>query len=156
MKTLLLAVALVQFGSLDAPVTKGRQHVAYASEAQTVTAGKRSELLLRFQIDRGFHVNSHTPKSDLLIPTRLELHESDGVKAGTTIYPAGSSLIQSAQSTQPSETLDVYSDEFVLHVPVTATPGPHELKGELKYQACTGTACFPARGLPVDIVFTAR
>ena len=142
-----------QFGQLDAPAKAPKQRVTYVAEAQTVAAGKLAVLELRFRVDDGFHVNSHAPKSDLQIPTALELGAAGGVKAMTAEYPAGKEF---SFSFDPNEKLDVYSDDFVVKVPVVATAGPHELKGELKYQACDHAACYPPRTLPVDVVFTAK
>ncbi len=148
----LLALAATQFSSLDAPV-RTRPHVAYVAEAATVAAGRRAVLELRFHIDEGFHVNSHTPKSDLQIATALKLSEDSGAKLGTAEYPAGKPF---SFSFDPTDKLDVYSDDFVVKVPVVAAAGPHELKGELTYQACDHAACYPPKTLPVDVVFSAK
>ncbi len=147
----LLAVA--QLGSMDAPQPKAKQHVMYVAEPQTVAAGKRAVLELKFRVDDGFHVNSHTPKSELQIPTSVSFEIAEGVKLATALYPAGQEF---AFAFDPNEKLDVYSNEFVVKVPVIAAAGEHELKGELKYQACDHAACFPPRSLPVDVVFLAR
>ena len=61
-----------QLGSMSAP-ERSKQHVAYVAEAQTIGAGRPAVLALHFRIDDGFHVNSHTPKSEFLIPTALTL-----------------------------------------------------------------------------------
>lgn len=143
---------LGQFESMQAP-EKAKQHVAYVAEAQTVAAGKRAVLELRFKVEDGFHVNSHTPKSEFLIPTVLGLGPGDGVKVAALEYPAGKEF---SFSFSPGEKLDVYSEDFVVKVPVVATAGPHELKGELKYQACDRAACFPPKTLAVDVLFTAK
>ena len=143
---------LTQFGSLDAP-EKAKQYVAYVAEPQTITAGKQAVLELRFHMEAGFHVNSHLPKSDLLIPTTVDLGTAAGVKLAAAEYPAGKLL---SFSFDPSEKLDVYSDDFVVKLPVTAAPGSHELRGALKYQACNHAACYPPRTLPIDVVFTAK
>jgi hypothetical protein len=154
-KTALIAGLLLagQLGSMDAPPAKGKQHVMYVAEAQTVAAGKRAVLELKFHVDDGFHVNSHTPKSELQIPTVVELGAAEGVKVSAAEYPAGQEF---AFAFDPNEKLDVYSNEFVVKVPVVATAGEHELKGELKYQACDHAACFPPRSLPVGVVFRAK
>ncbi len=144
---------VAQLGQLDAPVKAPKQHVMYVAEAQSVAAGKKSVLEVRFRVDDGYHVNSHTPKSDLQIPTVVSFGASDGVKVAAAEYPAGKEY---SFAFDPSEKLDVYSDDFVVKVPVVATPGAHELKGELKYQACDKAACYPPRSLPVDVVFTAK
>ncbi len=156
MKSLLLGVALLaaqEFGSLDAPPVRVHQFIAYASEQQVVTAGKPGVLELHFQVERGYHVNSHTPKSDLLIPTRIELEPAAGVKLAGPEYPAGKEY---SFASAPGEKLDVYADSFLVRLPVTAAPGLHELRGALKYQACDKAACYPPKTLPVVILFTAK
>ncbi len=71
-----------QIGLLDSAPGKGVGHVIYVAEPQSVTAGKAGVLELRFKVDDGFHVNSHTPKSELLIPTQIALQPATGVKTG--------------------------------------------------------------------------
>ena len=147
------AMLLGQLGTLGQPAAKAKQHVTYVAEAQTVSAAKKSVLELRFHIDEGFHVNSHTPKSELQIATALQVGISEEVKTWTPEYPVGKEF---SFAFDPSEKLDVYSDDFVVKVPVIASAGPHELTGKLTYQACDKAACFPVRTLPVDVVFTAK
>ncbi len=147
------AMLVTQLGQLDAPVKAPKHRVTFVAEPQSVAAGKKGVLELKFKVDDGFHVNSHTPKSELQIPTAVTLGVSDGVKTTAAEYPAGKEY---SFSFDPSEKLDVYSDYFVVKVPVVATAGSHELKGELKYQACDKAACYPPRTLPVDVVFLAK
>jgi DsbC/DsbD-like thiol-disulfide interchange protein len=142
-----------QVGSLDAPAVKPKSYVLYASEEQSVAAGKRSVLELHFRVVDGFHVNSHTPKSELLIPTQIALQQAAGVKAETVEYPAGTSY---SFSFDPTEKLDVYSGAFTLKVPVVAAAGAHTIEGSLRYQACDHAACYPPKSLPVQVIFTAK
>ncbi len=150
---LLAVLSAGQFGSLEAPPRPARQYVLYVAEAQTVPSGKRATLDLHFRVENGYHVNSHAPKSDLQIPTAVELGSAPGVSIGTVEYPAGKSY---TLSSDPAEKLDVYSEDFLVKLPVTAAPGDHELKGILKYQACDRAACYPPKTLPLDVVFTAK
>lgn len=142
-----------QIGNLDAPVAKPKSYVVYAAEQQSVAAGKRSVLELHFRVVDGFHVNSHTPKSELLIPTRIELQPAVGVKAEAIEYPAGTSY---SFSFDPTEKLDVYSGDFTVKLPVVAAAGAHTVDGTLRYQACDHAACYPPKSLPVQVVFTAK
>ena len=128
-------------------------HVIYAAEPQTVRAGKPAQVELHFRVESGFHVNSHTPSSDLLIPTVLTLAPADGIKAGAPEYPAGASF---SFSFDPKEKLNVYQGDFVVKIPVEAAAGEHSLKGALRYQACDQAACYPPRTLAVEAPFTAR
>jgi DsbC/DsbD-like thiol-disulfide interchange protein len=142
-----------QVGNLDAPAAKPKQFVAYAAEQQQVAAGKRTVLELHFRVVDGFHVNSHTPKSELLIPTQVTLQPAAGVKQETAEYPAGTSY---SFSFDPTEKLDVYSGAFTVKLPVVAEPGSHSIDAALRYQACDHAACYPPKTLPVQIIFTAK
>jgi hypothetical protein len=143
--------AFAQF-SLDAPA-KSKAYVNYTAEAQTVPAGRHGVLQLHFQLLQGFHVNSHTPKSKLLIPTALTLQPAAGVTAGELEYPSGQPF---SFSFDPNEKVDVYAGAFTVKLPVVATAGAHTMDATLKYQACDNTSCYPPRTLPVKIMFTAK
>ena len=150
---LTVAAPAQQVGSLDAPAAKPKSYVVYAAEQQSVAAGKRSVLELHFRVVDGFHVNSHTPKSELLIPTAVTMKAADGVKVEAVEYPVGTSY---SFSFDPSEKLDVYSGAFTVKLPVVAEAGQHTVDGVLKYQACDHAACYPPKSLPVQVVFTAK
>jgi DsbC/DsbD-like thiol-disulfide interchange protein len=142
-----------QVGNLDSPAPKPKSFVVYAAEQQNVTAGKRSVVELHFRVVDGFHVNSHTPKSELLIPTQITLQPAAGVKAEAVQYPAGTSY---SFSFDPTEKLDVYSGAFTVKLPVVADAGTHTVDGTLRYQACDHAACYPPKSLPVQVIVTAR
>jgi DsbC/DsbD-like thiol-disulfide interchange protein len=142
-----------QVGNLDASAPKPKSFVLYAAEQQNVAAGKRSVLELHFRVVDGFHVNSHTPKSELLIPTQVTLQPAAGVKAEPVQYPAGTSY---SFSFDPTEKLDVYSGAFTVKLPVVADAGTHTVDGTLRYQACDHAACYPPRSLPIQVIFTAQ
>jgi hypothetical protein len=147
------AMTAQMVGSLDAPVAKGKSYVVYAAEEQSVAAGKPAVLELRFHVVDGFHVNSHMPKSELLIPTGISLQSAAGVKVGAVEYPAGTAY---SFSSDPSEKLDVYSGAFTLKLPVMAEVGEHVVEGTLRYQACDHAACYPPKNLPVQVLFRAK
>ncbi|HWW98974.1 MAG TPA: protein-disulfide reductase DsbD N-terminal domain-containing protein [Edaphobacter sp.] len=142
-----------QMGNLDAPAPKPKSFVVYAAEQQNVPAGKRSVLELHFRVVDGFHVNSHTPKSELLIPTQITFQQAAGVKAEAVQYPAGTSY---SFSFDPTEKLDVYTGAFTVKVPVVADAGTHTVDGTLRYQACDHAACYPPKSLPLQVIFTAK
>jgi hypothetical protein len=151
-RALLLGAALLQLNVMDAP-PKPKGYVVYASDQQTVKPNKKSVVELRFQVIDGFHVNSHTPKSELLIPTNLKLNPAEGIKPGPIEYPKGTEY---SFSFDPNEKLDVYSGTFTVKLPVEATPGEHVLEGTLRYQACDHAACYPPKTLPVKVMVVAK
>jgi hypothetical protein len=127
--------------------------VIYDAEPQAIPAGKRSIVEMRFRVVDGYHVNSHTPKSELLIPTKVDLQPAAGVKAEIAEYPAGTAY---SFSFSPNDKLDVYAGDFTVKLPVVARAGQHEIDGTLRYQACDHAACYPPRSLPIQVVFTAK
>jgi hypothetical protein len=132
---------------------KPQSYVVYAAEPQAVPTGRQAILDLSFHVLNGFHVNSHTPSSEFLIPTRLDLQPAPGVSPGALVYPPGKLYTLPAD---PTEKLDVYTGDFHVKLPVLASPGPHELKALLKYQACDNAACYPPKTLSIAILFTAK
>jgi DsbC/DsbD-like thiol-disulfide interchange protein len=149
--SLAAGIAHAQLAMDAAP--KPKAYVLYAAEPQTVPAGKPATVELRFHMVPGYHVNSHTPKSELLIATTLTLQPADGVKPGAIQYPAGKPY---SFSFDPSDKLDVYMGDFTVKMPVVATVGNHTIDGSLKYQACDNASCYPPRTLPIKVVFTAK
>jgi DsbC/DsbD-like thiol-disulfide interchange protein len=152
----LLVGGVVAGAQITAPTgaaTKAAGYVTYAAEPQTIKAGKPGTLELHFRVREGFHVNSHTPKSELLIPTVVKIQPADGVKAADVVYPAGTEY---SFSFEPKEKLDVYTGNFTIKIPVTATAGEHTIDGSLRYQACDSAACYPPKTLPIQVIFTAK
>ena len=147
------ALAALQVGSLDKPPVKARQYVAYIPEQRTIRADKRTALQLRFQVQPGFHINSHTPAAENLIPTHVEFQARPGVKLGAAEYSPGRPF---SLSFDPGEKLDVYAEDFTVALPVTASSGTKNLSGTLNYQACDRAMCYPPRTLPISVEFTAK
>jgi hypothetical protein len=146
------AGARAQMGDMNA-AGKTKAYVTFVADSQTVPVGRRGVLELRFHVMTGFHVNSHTPKSPLLIPTVLTLQPADGVKADALEYPAGKVY---SFSFDPGDKLDVYAGDFTVKLPVVAGAGAHTVEGTLKYQACDNASCYPPKTMPVKVEFTAR
>ncbi len=150
----LLGAACVTGGQINlSGPARGKDHVASVAAPQTVAAGKPATVEMLFRVDGGFHVNSHTPKSELLIPTQLTLQPVEALKMGAIDYPAGTMY---SFSFDPKEKLDVYTGEFRVVVHVTAKAGVSVLSGALRYQACDNAACYPPRLLPVQVAVTAK
>jgi hypothetical protein len=134
----------------DGRAAAGKGHVVLLSDAVEVEAGKASVVELRFRVEPGFHINSHTPKDELLIPTVLKL-DAGAVKVAAEEYGPGTAFRLAA-----GEMLDVYQGEFRVVVRVVAPKGASVLTGDLRYQACDNAGCFPPRTLPVLVAVTGR
>lgn len=147
------ALVALQSGTLEMPASTPKSYVLYVAEDHDVRAGRLTVLALHFRVATGFHVNSHTPSSALLIPTDVSFQPAEGVKAEPPVYPAGKSY---SFAFDPANKLSVYTGDFMVKLPVVASAGAHTVHGSLHYQACDHAACYPPRNLPVELIFTAR
>jgi hypothetical protein len=115
-----------------------------------VAAGRPATVEFDFRVKEGMHVNSNTPKSEYLIPTRIRFMPPTDIAVSKVTYPAGQEL---ALAFSPKDKLSVYSGDFKITAQVNATraatTGPYTVHGELKYQACNDKACFPPQTLPI-------
>jgi len=116
----------------------------------SVSQGKSSQVQLDFRVADGFHINSHQPKSDLLVPTAIRFEPPTNLAIGKISYPAGQDL---TFDFAPQEKLNVYTGDFRVTALVRAArsmpPGTFRVRGTLKYQACDNKQCFPPSQLPL-------
>lgn len=118
-----------------------------------VTAMRTKDTLvdLDFRVASGFHINSNAPKSEFLIPTKLNMDVPTDIALGKIEYPAGQDL---SFPFSPDEALNVYTGDFTVKVAVhplkSVVPGKYVMHGFLRYQACDNGQCFPPKNLPVS------
>lgn len=120
-------------------------------EQVSVPAGKASALALHFRIKQDLHINSHTPRSNYLIPTVFSIPESSGVRLEGATYPAGTDFTLPAD---PDEKLSVYTGEFAIQAKIVASAGEHMVEAKLRYQACDQNECMPPKTItvPIDVI----
>jgi hypothetical protein len=155
---LLLGLSGVKTGAQEIRLGEGRAasgqgHVVLLSDAVQVEAGKPAVVELRFRVEPGFHINSHAPKDELLIPTVLKLDAGGAVQVLAEEYQPGTAFRLQVGG---GETLDVYQGEFRVTVKMVAAKGASTLVGSLRYQACDNAACFPPKTLAVRVAVTGR
>lgn len=143
---LLLAAALAAL--LASPATaqlKAPKKASFVLNADRTAyePGTTVRLAALVSIDRGWHVNSHKPNLEYLIPTELDVHLPEGWAKETVRYPAGG-LQTFAFSPEP---LSVYDGDVIfvteIQVPAGAKPGPLPLRASLRFQACDHAQCLP-------------
>jgi hypothetical protein len=114
-------------------------------------AGASVNVALDFRIGSEFHINSHHPKADYLIPTVMKLNAPEQFTLVDLKYPAGEEM---SFPFSPDEKLSVYSGDFsinaVLKAAADAAVGSYPVKGELRFQACDHSACYPPRSIPLQ------
>jgi len=123
-----------------ATLLKVAASVAHGSEAG------RGTLVLKATLASGWHVNSHKPSEDYLIPTTATLAEQPGVKFGEPRFPEGKMEKFSFSETA----LSVYAHDFTIEVPLEWTGASvPALSGTVEYQACNDTQCLA----PASVAF---
>ena len=149
------AAQQIQFGDrpVDRVAESKKLHVVLLTDSAEVTAGLPQELELRFRVDPGYHINSHAPKDELLLPTSLTLEPVQAIKVAGQEYPTG---VPFRLAIGDGETLDVYQNEFRVRLRLVAQRGSYTLNGALRFQACDSAACYPPRTLPVKVILTVK
>lgn len=140
-----LAALAIPALSVAAPVPKPADLVTAA--AALAPGGEPGKGLVRIAatVADGWHVNSHKPSEDYLIPTGVTLDPSPGVGFGEARYPEGR-LAKFAFSETP---LSVYEGSFVVEVPVAWTGAqPPAVSGRLEFQACNDKQCLAPASVP--------
>jgi len=134
--------------------SQGRDYVSTPGiPAVSVKAGGSVPVEFPFDVAQGFHVNSHQPTSQELIPTQIAFNAPSDLVISAVQYPVGTLM---AFPFDPSTKLNVYGGRFVIRAKVLAPAkvgvGAHTIHGELSYQACDNRACYPPKKLPVEFV----
>jgi len=129
------------------------EHVVFLGTTApvTISAGFSTRVALEFRVGPTFHINSHSPKTELLIPTQLLLLPPKELTVSKVRYPAG---LDATFAFAPTETLNVYAGRFIITAVVTAPrttrAGKYSMRGNLRYQACDNRACYAPKQLPVE------
>jgi len=123
---------------------------AFASR-RTAAPGETVEVKVRLTIDEGWHVHSHQPKQENLIPTSLRLEDNPVAALDQVRYPDGQEMTF-AFSPEP---LSVYAGEVWIKASVTVSPkaetGAATLKFKLRVQACDDQTCLAPETLVLPV-----
>ena len=104
--------------------------------------GDRVRLALVVTLPPEFHVQSSAPRDPTLIATALTIEPPLGGEVVEVVYPDPVDF-KMADVEQP---LVVYPHEFAvgaeIALPAEVVPGPLQIPGQLRYQACNDRLCF--------------
>ncbi len=107
--------------------------------------GETGVISVHVVIAAGFHIQSHKPLDNNLVPTELTIKKMANVKFGTVRYPKAINIPASKVIT-PLGKLSVYEGSVKLRVPFrilkTAAGGNYTLHLDLQTQACNAVSCF--------------
>ena len=147
---LVLALSLGATGDskADVPAPESIVGASLAADADRLVAGTTFRLVVVAEVKAGWHINSHRPNEEFLIPTRVSLSPVPGVRFGEPSYPAHREM-KLAFSEKP---LAVYEGRTLFRiegvVDAGAGPGPRTLQAVVDFQPCNDEQCLPpARAL---------
>ncbi len=142
----LLALALTSLAA-GSPRSAPRpvRELGLVAEKDGVRPGEILRVALRVSLDREYHVNSHVPSQEYLIPTSVEADPPPGLALGEWEYPEG----VMRRFPFADDPLRIYEGTFLIRgevrVALGAPPGSRQLTARLRYQACTRERCYPPR-----------
>ena len=114
-----------------------------AADRTSYAPGYPARVAARIEIEDGWHINSHEPTFEWLIPTRLRLELPEGWPEATVAYPPHEMQTFGFEA----EPLAVYDGEVVivadLAIPEGVTEDAIRIEGVLAYQACDDDSCEP-------------
>jgi len=137
---------------MPALAQSGPPTVSFESASPVVVApGHVGNVTLVFRVGEGFHINSHKPLDELLLPTAVQLSPPTDIMIAKIQYPDGEML---SFPFSPESKLSVYSGEFKVTAairPAAAMPrGTFRVHGDLRFQACNDRQCFPPKKIPIQ------
>lgn len=115
-----------------------------------VKPGHTAHVSLKFRVADYYHINSHKPLDELLLPTEVKLSPPTEIMVSNIAYPTGHML---SLPFAPDSKLSVYTGDFDVSATVRAAQnmpaGTFRIHGELKFQACSDRQCFPPKTTPI-------
>jgi len=143
--------AVAQRDTLSGPKKPGPSVSLVTTGPVTISKTKPTKFSLTFRVGDGYHVNSHTPTTENLIPTSLKLDPPQDIAIGRLTYPPGKDR---EFEFSPGEKLNVYEGDFTVTALATTTAnvntGAYKMRGELTFQACDKAQCYPPKKTPVE------
>jgi len=148
-----LIAAAVLLGGAASRLAVPLRRAEVLPDRDGVSPGETFSLAVRVTLNREFHVNSHNPSQEYLIPTRLETDPAEGLEFGEWTYPEG----EARKFPFSEEPLKVYEGTFLIRGTARVGPGaavgPRHLILHLRYQSCTREKCLPPKveEIPLDL-----
>lgn len=125
-----------------------------AVSVNQVEQGSEFKAVVFLNLQYPWHVNSHTPTLDWLIPTELTITRADNLILSDIRYPPAKTMTFGFAD----EPLDVYEKESPIYLSFRTSssiePGAHVIEAVLRIQACDDMQCLAPANVDVRIPFT--
>ena len=142
---LALCIALLQPTTLRSnplPQSAADVKVTGSLTPDKVKKGRTVKGSVVMEIPSGLHAQSNKPLDKFLIPTKLDLETPSGMRVGPVSYPRA--VLRNLKFSKGA--VAVFEGRaiirFTVNVPANYNGGSGEIKGKLRFQACTDESCF--------------
>jgi thiol:disulfide interchange protein DsbD len=134
------------------PTSSAKNVVLEIFRARTaIPAGHELKIALRLTIAHDWHLNSHTPTFDYLIPTDFEILPREGVIVTDIQFPKG----EKQKFEFAEQPIDVYSGTVTIFASLRLSsrfsPGTDTLLAKLRVQSCNDHVCLAPSTISVSI-----
>ncbi|HID28827.1 MAG TPA: hypothetical protein EYP19_02345, partial [Desulfobacterales bacterium] len=123
---------------------------AYASH-EDIHPAESFQIAIVANIKQGFHINSHKPSDEFLIPTVLKLDETRSIAFGPVHYPEPKHALFSFSTNH----LSVYDGKISIFcegkVSEDISLGDTKVSGVLTYQGCDDQRCFMPQSVRFEV-----
>jgi len=119
--------------------------------ADKIRPGSTFKILVKARIDDEWHINSHQPLEEFLIPTAVKFDSIPGLDFSKINFPEGKQR-NFQFSEQP---LSVYDGSIVVSADAKASDlalGELKISGVFSYQACNDVSCLAPAEAPFEIL----
>lgn len=144
---LLAACAFPRVVAADSPLT-----VDVDVGRPSLSLGDRTEVIVSVRLQPGWHVNSHRPELDFLIPTTIEFDLPHGVELARVDYPEP---VRRKLESLLNRELELYEGTFQIRAELAYRSAVRagRVGATLRYQACNDKVCLRPASLviPVDL-----
>jgi len=114
---------------------------------ESITAAVEIEMI------PGWHIHSHDPGDEFLIPTEILLDDDPMIENAEIFYPEPIKQKYSYADTE----LMVYEAKvyfgILLHPVDDLNPGAYKVKGKFSFQTCDDSSCLPPKSIEFEINF---
>ena len=140
LSAIVLAIALnATFAQIGMP--KDLVKIETYQSFDKVYPGSEFKLALEVNVEEGWHINSHKPYDEYLIPTSLTIIENSNFKLKKVAYPEPHDFKLSFSESPLSVWEGTVYKGALIEVDSNLTPGIYPLVVELEYQACNDISC---------------
>lgn len=117
----------------------------------TVHPSESFDITVTATIKQGFHINSHRPLDEFLVPTALKFDATDGISFDPVSYPEPTIRSFAFSNNKMSVFENKIKMGSVAAVSSGISPGHVKLSGHLDFQGCDDTRCFRPESLKFEI-----